>query len=76
MRSHLEGTVKMKRKIRRNRGLPNASEATVKNLLLAELLEQYALSNINRQSFSILSGLWISLIPKIHTYLHTSTILQ
>jgi len=41
-----------------------------KNLLPAQLLEQNALSNINRQSFSILSGLWLTLTPKILTCLH------
>jgi len=47
-----------------------------KNLLFSQLLERNALSHINRQTFSILSGLWVTSIPKIHTCLHTSIILQ
>jgi hypothetical protein len=51
-------------------------ERQLEKLPLSQLLEQNALSEVNRQSFSILFGLWVTLNLKIHNCLYTSTMLQ
>lgn len=70
------GNSDREKRSKEKKGPFHIQERQLEKLLPAQLLEQNALSDINRQSFSILSGLWVTLTPKIHTCLHTSTILQ